>query len=257
MGGKLVLLQLLVHITLRHGTTLFSQTLVDSIGTIGRGIGTHLDVVEHQALLVGLDILEGGDEVLHRLAVQFATTQVGLSDEELDGSLLLLADDTLEVVGSHTKVSSLGSLGDEGRCTLCAVANLHGRHLHSLLAHLGIELHHQVALLHAIDKRHRESHGGMTAILVGDDGIVSLHLLTLQGERVASRRTPIPLQHRGTLHHSLLVHQLGRHIDADGGRHLTSHILQRRGRHGKVVRHKRFLLTATRQQHHHTRCRHP
>ena len=93
-------------------------------------------------------LLQHLHEVLHRVRLQFALAQLSLLDEETDVGLLLLFCDTLESVLSHAGLCRRYRLVIQFAGGNHAIANLDGRYMDCLVAHLGIKRQVKVALLH-------------------------------------------------------------------------------------------------------------
>ena len=183
--------------------------------------------MEHKAFFIALYVLEGCDEVLNILAVQFAATQVCLADKELNGSFLLLVDEALELVRSDSKSRSACGLSDESCCTLDAIANLYFWK-HCCLASLGrFYLHVEGTLLHSIFERNAEAECAMSSVFIGNDIIVCLDLLALESGILTRNLSFIPFKYRGEFYDGFLVDKLGRDIYADSSRHLTCKVLKR------------------------------
>ena len=146
----LVLLQLLGNIVCRGVLTLLSQFLVEVIATFRRSVSADFNVLQTQRLLVVVDLLEDGDEVLHAGAVDLAGTDIGLIDEVLDLCLLFLANNTLVSVSSLGRMGGADGLTKEATSGNNAIAHLYIRELDGFITQTGIEAQIEVALLHLV-----------------------------------------------------------------------------------------------------------
>ena len=248
LGVELCLLQLLVHVVARRFLSFFGEGRVHLDGAFRRGVGRHFDVVQHEALLVRLDVAERLHELLHGGRGEFARADVGLVDEVFDLRLLRLLDGILVGVGRHGRVGRAHRAAHEFGGGQHAVGHLHGRHLHHLLAHAGLEREVEFALLHGGHIVEVVLHRVVAAQLVGDFLVVALHLLALEGSALAHGLAPgmADFGHNG--HDGLLLHVLFGEAAVDGQSHLAARSLHRRGGYGEVVGGE-FAQLAARGQH--------
>ena len=225
------LLHLLVHVVGRHVLTLAGQFLVDVEATVGRGVGRYLHAVQDAALLILGYLVQQAYKLLHRVVLQLALTQRGLTDEELHVGLLLLSDDALE-----------GILG-QGRLSRCQRAliqfggghdtrsHLHIGHYHCLLAYPGIERQVEIALLHLGLILEVALHRIASTQQVRYGLVVAQHLLALERSFLAvdglQALRGLVAQLRRHRHHGLLLHVLFGEHAVDGSADRAGFCLQR------------------------------
>ena len=85
---------------------------------------------------------------MYRVVLELALADVGLVDEELDVSLLLLLVNALESIRSDNTVLRSQCAAIELRCSYNAVGYLNSRNVVYLLALTSVECKVHVALLH-------------------------------------------------------------------------------------------------------------
>ncbi len=242
-------LHLLLHVLLGVLLTLVGQLLVERHTTIRRCVCRNLYVVDVEGLLLLGDALEEAGELLDGIVLQLALAEVGLLDEELDGSIILLGVDALVGI-----LRGAGLCVSRSRAIQLAGGNHAGSHLdsghfHHFLADASVEGEVEVALLHGGLIGEVSLHGVVATHLVGDGLVVALHLLALEGCALSLHgllNTVLgEAQLRSHGHHSLLGHVLLREHAIDGGRHLTGLGLQRIGHYLEVVCRQFSKLAAT------------
>ena len=101
---------MLLCIVNRYVLTLACQLVVEFNTTIRRSVSENLYVLEVKSLLVVVDVLKQLYELLYRVVLQLALTQVSLVDEELDLRLLPLCANALECIGSDASAASCESI---------------------------------------------------------------------------------------------------------------------------------------------------
>ena len=235
IGLHLDALQLLVDILLGVLLTLGSQTVVDGEATIGRGIGRHLDILEVEALAVGIDLLEHLHKLLHGIVGQLALAEVGLLDEELDIGLLLLLVDALVGIGRDGGLSGdqrlliqLGG-GDD------AFGDLYLGHLHLLVADAGQEGEVHIGLV-VVGILEVGLHRVVATQTVGDGLVVAQYLLALECGAVALDDGAVGIAQFGhDGHDGLTLHVFLGEMAIDGGWHGACLRLQRIGGHVEVI----------------------
>ena len=170
---------------------LVGQFVVEGVTTVRRGIGLHLNILQVQALTVGIDFLQHGEELLDRVVFQLTLTEIGLIDEEFDVCFIFLSLHTLEGIGSNTSAGVHQRLLIEFCRCQHAIGDFHGRHLYFLFSDTRIKREIHLTLLHIWDIVKRGLHRVAAAHLVGDGLVIAHDFLALEGSALALCDLPI------------------------------------------------------------------
>ena len=185
--------------------------------------------------MVVVDLLQEAHELLDGVVLELALAEVGLLDEELDISLLLLLGDALVGIWGDSGIGGEHGALIELRGGDDAVGNLHGGNLHLLLAQAGIEgeVHLGFVAVEIVE-------GGLQRIVaadaVGDNLVVAGDALALEGGGVALYHLSVgiaELGHDGD--DGLLLHVFLGELSVDGCGHDACLCLKRIGGDGEIV----------------------
>ena len=223
LGIEFGSLDLLLDISLSSVLAFVGQLVVEGIAAIRRSISLHLHVLQVQALAVGIDSLQHGEELLDGVVLQLALAEIGLVDEELDIGFILLCFDALERVRCNASASVHQRLLVELCCSQHAIGDLHGRHIDFLLADTGIEGEIHLALLHIGHIVKGCLHRVAATHLVGNGLVVAHDFLALEGSAFALSDLSIAIaQLRDHRHHSFRLHIFHGEVTIDGSRNLAA-----------------------------------
>ena len=161
--------------------------------------------------LVGVDLVDGGQELLDGLALELGVADLGAVHQILDLAFGGGGDDVL--VGVGLRGDEAVAL-DEHVGGVHAVGDLLGGEVHEFLTLAGDAAELEVALLHAGDVVEVQALGdGLT--VGGDDLVVVLDLLALVGERLHGHFAAVVHEDGSDFEDGLRVEVVGRIGDGD------------------------------------------
>ena len=211
-GDVLVLLAHFLEGLVRGGGALVGELVVLPLGAFRGGVGEDLGAGDGGAL-VGIDLVDGGEEVLHGLALELGVADVGAVHQVLDLAFGGAGDDILVGIGlrGHETVAL-----DEHVGGVHTVGDLLDRKGHVLLTLAGDATEFETALLHAGDIV--EVHALGDGLAGGRDNlVVVLDLLALIDERPHLGFATLIHEDGGDFQDSLRVKVIGRIGNRDEG----------------------------------------
>ena len=211
-GDVLVLLAHFLEGLVCGGGAPVGKLVVLPLGAFRGGVGEDLGAGDGGAL-VGIDLVDGGEEVLHGLALELGVADVGAVHQVLDLAFGGAGDDILVGIGlrGHEAVAL-----DEHVGGVHTVGDLLGREVHVLLTLAGDAAELEVALFHA---------GNVVEVdllldglaVGGDDFVVVLDLLTLVDDRLHLGLTACVHEDRGHFEDGLGIEVIGGIGDGNDG----------------------------------------
>ena len=223
-GDVLVLLAHFLEGLVRGSGALVGELVVLVLGAFRGGVGKDLGALDGGAL-VGIDLVDGGEEVLHGLALELGVADVGAVHQVLDLALGGAGDDLLVGIGlrGHEAVAL-----DEHVGGVHAVGNLLGGQVDELVTLAGDPAELEVALLHAGNIVEVDALGDGLAV-GGDDLVVVLDFFTLVDEGSHLGLATLVNEDGGHLEDRLGVEVVGRVVDGHGGVDAIVHRLEHAG----------------------------